>query len=202
LRRYLETGEARIIGIGREVRCLRKDGSAFPAELSISAVDHLGLFTGMIRDLSERRQLQNELLRAVSEEQMRIGQDLHDSARQKLTALRFLIQGHIEFLEKSAGPDLSADVVKTWLAGENAVKHSGTDLISVKLEKKNDSIVLTIHDNGRGIDHRRAPNGRGFGLRIMGCRASLIGALLSVQSEERGGTRVLCQLPRTEGPSP
>ncbi len=280
LRHYLQTAEARITGIGHEVQCLRKDGSIFPAELSISVVDHLGLFTGMIRDLSERRQLQNELLRAVSEEQMRIGQDLHDTAGQELTALRYLIHSHMEFLEKSAGPDLSADAVKMWLVDEiatmrkasdalkglqkkirsvirglapvdvdgeglmsaltdlvasvgelhqlrcdfhcespimihdnfmakhlyritqesinNAVKHSGADRISVTLEAEEHGMVLTIHDNGHGFNPRRGTNGRGFGLRIMGYRASLIGARLSVQPGESGGTTVRCQLPRTK----
>lgn len=73
IQHYLETKEARIIGIGREVRCQRKDGSTFQGELSVNEVDHLGLFTGMIRDISERCRLQNEILRAESEEQRRIG---------------------------------------------------------------------------------------------------------------------------------
>ena len=56
LRRYLETGERRIIGIGRVVEGLRKDGSLFPMELSVGEArtgDHRA-FTGFVRDLSEK----------------------------------------------------------------------------------------------------------------------------------------------------
>ena len=57
LQHYLMTGEARIIGIGREVEARRKDGSVFPADLAISEFDSEGqrMFTGLIRDISDRR---------------------------------------------------------------------------------------------------------------------------------------------------
>jgi len=74
LRRYLETGEKRIIGIGRVVEGLRRDGSVFPMELAVGEAqsgDHRA-FTGFIRDLSERfateerlQQVQSELLHAT-----------------------------------------------------------------------------------------------------------------------------------------
>ena len=38
VQRYLDTGEKRIIGIGRDIQCLRKDGSLFEAELAISEI--------------------------------------------------------------------------------------------------------------------------------------------------------------------
>ncbi|MDQ9171169.1 PAS domain S-box protein [Oxalobacteraceae bacterium R-40] len=58
LERYLKTGEKKIIGIGREVVGLRKDGSVFPMELSVAEMQ-LGnrrMFTGMVRDITERKQ--------------------------------------------------------------------------------------------------------------------------------------------------
>lgn len=56
LRRYLETGDPRIIGIGREVKGLRKDGETFPARLSVSEFEAHGrkFFTGMLHDITER----------------------------------------------------------------------------------------------------------------------------------------------------
>lgn len=71
LGRYTRTGERRIIGIGRLVVAQRKDGSTFPIELAVGEVqaDGHSLFTGFIRDLTERQEheqrlqeLQNELV--------------------------------------------------------------------------------------------------------------------------------------------
>jgi PAS domain S-box-containing protein len=52
----LETGERRIIGIGREVTALRKDGTEFPIALAVSEqqVEGRRLFTGIIRDVTDR----------------------------------------------------------------------------------------------------------------------------------------------------
>jgi two-component system sensor kinase FixL len=54
---YVRTGEAKVIGTGREMMGLRKDGTTFPMELAISEVllPNRRLFTGIIRDTSERR---------------------------------------------------------------------------------------------------------------------------------------------------
>jgi two-component system CheB/CheR fusion protein len=58
LARYRETGVARMIGIGREVEGLRKDGSRVPLDLAVSEfTDATGRkFTGILRDLTERKQ--------------------------------------------------------------------------------------------------------------------------------------------------
>lgn len=69
IRRFLETGEKRIIGIGRVVFAERRDGSTFPMELSIgeaSSESH-PLFTGFIRDLTERQQTEARLESLQSE---------------------------------------------------------------------------------------------------------------------------------------
>jgi two-component system sensor kinase FixL len=71
LSHYLDTGERKIIGIGRVVVGQRKDGTTFPMELAVGEVTTGGrrLFTGFIRDLTERQmnesrmqELQSELL--------------------------------------------------------------------------------------------------------------------------------------------
>lgn len=63
LARYRETGERRIIGIGRIVAGQRKDGSVFPMELSIGELrgDGYRLFTGFVRDITERQQTERRL---------------------------------------------------------------------------------------------------------------------------------------------
>lgn len=69
LGRYLETGEKRIIGVGRIVFAQRKDGTTFPMELSIGEADTGSerLFTGFIRDLTERRETEERLEALQSE---------------------------------------------------------------------------------------------------------------------------------------
>src|SRR3546814_414191 len=63
LERYLTTGERRIIGIGRTVLACRRDGSTFPVELSVGEAisDKQRVFSGFIRDLSERHETQERL---------------------------------------------------------------------------------------------------------------------------------------------
>ena len=101
--RFLETGEARIIGIGREVVGRHKDGSTFPVSLAVSNVDHLRLFTGIIRDISERKKLQRDVLHIAEDEQRRIGQDLHDSTQQELAGMGLLAQTLLDNLSKEPG---------------------------------------------------------------------------------------------------
>lgn len=100
--RYLETGEARIIGIGREVVGKRKDGSTFPVDLAVSQIDHMGLFTGVIRDISERKKLQRDVLGIAEAEQRRIGQELHDGSQQELVGLGMLAQTLRDNLSKDS----------------------------------------------------------------------------------------------------
>jgi PAS domain S-box-containing protein len=89
LNRYKNTGERRIIGIGREVIGQRKDGSVFPLDLSVGEVKLPSgrIFTGIIRDLTERKKLEEKILSISEEEQTRIGQDLHDDLCQQLAAI-------------------------------------------------------------------------------------------------------------------
>lgn len=75
IRRYLATGVPHIVGIGREVTALRKDGTLFPAELAVSetVLGDRRIFTGLIRDVSHRKQAEdaireaNQTLRALIE---------------------------------------------------------------------------------------------------------------------------------------
>jgi len=66
LERYLQGGDPRIIGIGREVRALKKDGSQVPVDLAVSEFQLGGerMFTGVLRDVSERKRLEEQLTRS------------------------------------------------------------------------------------------------------------------------------------------
>ena len=63
LARYTATGERRIIGIGRVVVGKRKDGNTFPMELAVgeAIIGGTRLFTGFVRDITERQENQKRL---------------------------------------------------------------------------------------------------------------------------------------------
>ena len=71
LSRYLETGDAKIIGIGREVTGVRRDGTTFPLHLSVGemTVGADRKFTGIVHDLTDRARLVEQL--RASEEHWR-----------------------------------------------------------------------------------------------------------------------------------
>src|SRR4029450_8605395 len=63
LARYLATGVQKVIGIGREVSGLRKDGTMFPLHLSVGEMTVNGerKFTGILHDLSARVRIEDQL---------------------------------------------------------------------------------------------------------------------------------------------
>ncbi|MDE3069059.1 MAG: PAS domain S-box protein, partial [Verrucomicrobiota bacterium] len=94
LENYRRTGRAKIIGIGREVTGRRKDGSVFPMYLSVSEVKLADrrLYTGFIRDITERKRLEREILETGERERRRIGRDLHDGLCQQLAGIELMSQ--------------------------------------------------------------------------------------------------------------
>lgn len=69
LHRYQDTGEKKIIGKGREVRGLKKDGSQFPFRLAVSEVQYEDriIYTGFIHDLSKEKEAEEFLKKYASE---------------------------------------------------------------------------------------------------------------------------------------
>ncbi|MFV1969324.1 MAG: PAS domain-containing sensor histidine kinase, partial [Pirellulaceae bacterium] len=116
---YLKTGEAKILGIGREVVGLHKNGATIPLELTVSKIDHLRLFTGIMRDISQRKSLQKQLLTIGAKEQRRIGQDLHDGIGQEVMALGITANTLVEALEEQASAPSGASAVNA--GGETLV---------------------------------------------------------------------------------
>lgn len=114
LQRYYRTGERRIIGKGRVVVGERKDGSTFPLELAVGEmrVEGQRLFTGFIRDLTERQdaearlqELQNELvhvsrLTALGEMASALAHEIN----QPLTAIANYLKGSRMLLAREDVP--------------------------------------------------------------------------------------------------
>ncbi len=114
--RYMTTGERRIIGIGRIVVARRKDGSTFPMELQIGEVNIPGarLFTGFVRDLTERQdqdrrlaELQSELIHVsrLSELGQMVSVLAHE-VNQPLTAISNYLSGIRRILPANSPPAL------------------------------------------------------------------------------------------------
>lgn len=78
---YHETGEKRIIGIGREVSGLKKDGTIFPLYLSINEVflSDRKVYTGFIHDITHQK-VSEERLRRYAAELERSNRELQDFA--------------------------------------------------------------------------------------------------------------------------
>lgn len=76
IQRYVELGESHILNTRFEMMGLRRDGHEIPLELAITAVRFKGrvIFNGFLRDLTERRQAEEALLK--SEEQLRQAQKM------------------------------------------------------------------------------------------------------------------------------
>jgi|GEM_PF-1532901 len=101
-------GPAKMLGTRREVTACRKDGTPFPAEISVRTVPRLNLYTTWIKDLSERAALHEEILHIATLEQRRIGQELHDTVQQELTALSLLAANFVEELARDGDDERRA----------------------------------------------------------------------------------------------
>lgn len=137
LTHYRETGEKRIIGIGREVTGQRKNGTTFPMELSVAEMrfGDRRMFTGMVRDISERkhaeealRQSQLELRRLSAhqeqlkeQERKRIAQEIHDELGALLTGIKAYVSVSIDRATK-AGAEADPLLVETASLADTAIK--------------------------------------------------------------------------------
>lgn len=128
---YLRTGTPKIIGIGRQVEGMRKDGSIFPMELGVSVVATGGrrVFVGLIHDLSQRRQFERRLQELQSNrldlmENMAAG--LAHELKQPLTA----IGAYLNFARRRLNEKtLSIAKVEEMLDGANAQVFRASEII-------------------------------------------------------------------------
>jgi len=110
---YLATGTKKVIGIGRETMGRRKDGTEFPIELTVSEV-RLGdrqLFTGFVRDITERKEAERAL-----REQRDFAEGLIETAQAIVLVLdpRGRIVRFNKYMEELCGYSLEEVKGKDW----------------------------------------------------------------------------------------
>lgn len=113
IRRYLDQGTPRILGVGREVLGMRKDGSTFPMELGVSEVDMDGqrLFAGTMRDISDRKRVEEELTlawRAADSANQSKSEFLSTMSHELRTPLNAIL-GFTQLLRDYSEPPLSEE---------------------------------------------------------------------------------------------
>ena len=245
-----------------ETRHRTKTGETRPVEVNAAYWPSAGgRIFAFIRDITERKDLQAQILKVSTAEQERIGREIHDGIGQQLTALGMLatsLQRRLEHDKRTSearaanelvqhlqetlrdtrtlasglspiqiGPEglpdaLSLLVERTqassgidcrfdWTGSvsaidetaavhlyrivqeaiHNATKHAQASHMDVALRSTDHAIVLSVHDDGVGIEPQDAAQG-GLGMHIMEYRARLIGASLTVSPDADGGTVVRC----------
>lgn len=115
LARYSQTGETHIIGTpGREVAALRKDGSVFPMDLSVSAFQLFGArhFSGILRDITEKKRIETEAA-SYTKALIRSNQALDDfayAASHDLKAPLRVIDNASKWLEEDLAEHLTGEM--------------------------------------------------------------------------------------------
>ncbi|MCB9989690.1 MAG: PAS domain S-box protein [Rhodospirillales bacterium] len=102
---YIRTGEAKIIGIGREVVGLRKDGSTFPMDLGIGVIKNGGDYTfiGIIRDITDRKEAERQLTeshQAMDDFVYIVSHDLKEPLRGIYSYAQFLMEDYGDTLNE------------------------------------------------------------------------------------------------------
>lgn len=161
LKRYLTTGEKRIIGIGRIVVGERKDGSTFPMELAVGEVNSgtARVFTGFVRDLTEAREsearlreLQAEVvhisrLSAMGEMASALAHELN----QPLSAIANYLNGARRLLERAPERDARIDeamekAAEQALRAGEIIRRLRNFLARGEEERSNESLAKLVHE--------------------------------------------------------
>jgi two-component system CheB/CheR fusion protein len=215
----------------------------------------------VLHDVTEKHALQRQVLDLVTKEQRTVGQELHDTVLQDLSALGLLAASLAERLQAGSAERERADRLAAGLgelnvavqrmaegllplpmedvdlgaalealaartaalhglschvaksldievdtqnahelyriaqeALTNVVKHAAAKTVEIRLEQDSDVTTLQILDDGVGV--KPASRGAGLGTRIMQYRCQLIGGRFALDRRARGGTRVVCIVPR------
>jgi signal transduction histidine kinase len=91
--------------------------------------------------------------------------------------------------------------VKTYIfriaqeALNNVIKHSGASLVELKLSRKEDFVIFTVKDDGKGFNVDRSPQDKGNGLHNMRERVALMTGSIDIRSVIHNGTTITIKIP-------
>ena len=164
IRRYITTGEKRIIGIDRVVVGRRKDGSTFPMKLSVGEMrSAMGrFFTGFIRDLTEReesearlREIQSELARLARLNELgEMASTLAHELNQPLAAIANYAQGCVRLLkDMEEGPatqmrEALEETAKQALRAGGIIRHLREFVTRGETEKAPEDLRKLVEEAG------------------------------------------------------
>jgi signal transduction histidine kinase len=98
-------------------------------------------------------------------------------------------------LDERLAPDVETALYRiAQEALNNAAKYSRARRVEVMLERRSDSILLVVEDDGVGFEADADDTGGGFGLVGMKERAALVGGSLEIESAPGQGTSVLVRI--------
>ncbi len=176
LERYLRTGDRTIIGIGREVRGRRKDGSIFPLHLAVAegVVAGQHVFTGIVRDLARLREAED---RARQAEQLAALSTITAGIAPDVGTPMTTILGYAELLESSAPDEKSRSRARHIVDQVRRVTDLLQTLLNIARPRHAEPEPLGIADV---LDHsvdffREKLKGRGVVVeRDYGCRPTVV----------------------------
>lgn len=121
-----------------ETQGLRKDGSVFFADFTVSKVTLQGraFFTAIVRDITERRTMEQEILQISEQERRRIGQDLHDGLGQMLSGIRLISQSLARKLKANALPGSNEvqEIAELIKESDQYARNLARGLVPIELE--------------------------------------------------------------------